>query len=463
MKMKIMSPLTLLFTNNLILQSTLVLFLTLSLSFLKIPILFLQGLHTYIHPDDVNPSAAPNGGVRAAIRRPGTSDHQELKPRKRSKEKFEFDENKAQIFRLKLTDGHLQTRLYFNQFRSAFNSTVIALSCFVLHNSLSVLEGSGIIVNGGTIVPILLGLASVCRVFISITRVSFEKSASKRSEKQLSVVLGFLGFLLGFVIVIELVPNWVLDFGFGSFDGFGKFLIATFMGCIAGSLYMPAGRCARAFWLGTDQIRCNLSIINCGWIARTLLYANFLLIIFTSLLWINPFANLLVNNHVDDKKGGAHLIGNADELVGNLGMSQSDFEKFRFWCLLVSGLLQIATLRPNLQMYLNEAVLSWYQRLHGGKVPDLDFSRAKVFLHNHYLCLVVLQFFAPPALVLLFLGFSQIDDNLLKNFQPVCSSFPCSALVKQVTLFMAWWINFVWAIFISASLVLYRRGVLYVS
>ena len=146
-----------------------------------------------------------------------------------------------------------------------------------------------------------------------------------------------------------------------------------------------------------------------------------------------------------------------------MGMSKSDFDKFRIWCLLASGLLQIVTLRANLQMYLNEAVLSWYQRLHASKVPDLDFSRAKVFLHNHYLCLVVLQFFGPPALVLIFLGFSQIDDKLLTNFQPVCSLLPCSALVKEIALFMAWWITFVWAIFTSASLVLYRRGILYVS
>ncbi|GMP84979.1 hypothetical protein CsSME_00038304 [Camellia sinensis var. sinensis] len=89
--MKIMSPLTFLFTNNLILQS---LFLTLSLSLLKIPILFLQGLHTYIHPDEVNPSAAPNGGLRAAIRRPGTSDHQELKPENNPKKNLNSTKTK---------------------------------------------------------------------------------------------------------------------------------------------------------------------------------------------------------------------------------------------------------------------------------------------------------------------------------------------------------------------------------
>ncbi|GFZ15314.1 hypothetical protein Acr_24g0015040 [Actinidia rufa] len=393
-----MSPLHFLPHNNLILQAILALCLSLSFPFFKIPIFFLQGLHTYIHPDDV--SHAGNG-PRAAIRRPGADP--EPKPRKKSKDRFEFDESQAQIFRLRLTDGHLQTRLFFNQFQTAFNSTTIALTCLWVHNFLS---GLRLCSKLGLILLLILGLKSL--------------------------------------------------------DGFGRFMVAALMGCIVGFLFMPAGRSARAFWLGTDQIRCNLSMIYCGWFARMLLYANYLLVVFTSLLWIKPFADLLVNKNADVRRESVS-IGNADELVGNLGMSKSDFDKFRIWCLLASGLLQIVTLRSNLQMYLNEAVLSWYQRLHASKVPDLDFSRAKVFLHNHYLCLVVLQFFGPPALVLIFLGFSQIDEKLLTNFQPVCSLLPCSALVKEIALFMAWWITFIWAIFTSASLVLYRRGILYVS
>ncbi|GFZ15316.1 hypothetical protein Acr_24g0015060 [Actinidia rufa] len=339
-----MSPLHFLPHNNLILQAILALCLSLSFPFFKIPIFFLQGLHTYIHPDD---------GFNGEI---------------------------------------------------GFEEVGEANECFI----------------------------------------------------------GVLGFVLGLAIVLEIGTNFVIDFGFKSLDGFGRFMVAALMGCIVGFLFMPAGRSARAFWLGTDQIRCNLSMIYCGWFARMLLYANYLLVVFTSLLWIKPFADLLVNKNADVRRESVS-IGNADELVGNLGMSKSDFDKFRIWCLLASGLLQIVTLRSNLQMYLNEAVLSWYQRLHASKVPDLDFSRAKVFLHNHYLCLVVLQFFGPPALVLIFLGFSQIDEKLLTNFQPVCSLLPCSALVKEIALFMAWWITFIWAIFTSASLVLYRRGILYVS
>ncbi|KAL5811163.1 hypothetical protein ACOSQ4_027731 [Xanthoceras sorbifolium] len=447
--------------RNLILQTTLSLSLTLLLTFLKIPIFFLHGLHTYIHPDNLaNNNNHQQNGLRPAIRRPsdsGSATGTELKRRIKSKEKFEFDENKAQIFRLRLDEAHLQSRMYFNEYFNSFIYSFLTFSCLLLYIYLEGNGESGILSNG-VVVVIVLGFVSLCKVLVVLARVSFERSASKRSEKQLSVVIGVLGFLFGLLICSGVLSS-VLDFDFGSVDGFGKISVAVLMGCIAGFLYMPAGKNARSFWLGTDQLRSNLEIFSCGWFGRTILYVNYLSIVFTALLWINPFAEMLVNNKVDGSEGANAAI----RLVGNVGLSPEDFAKLRLWCLLFSGAIQIVALRPNLQMYLNEAVLSWYQRLHASKVPDLDFSRAKVFLHNHFLCLVVMQLFAPPILVILFLGLSQIDGNLFGNFKMVCGLLPCSAFVKEAAVFLAWWVVFVWAVYTSASLFLYRRCILFIS
>ncbi|XP_043698212.1 transmembrane protein 161B [Telopea speciosissima] len=465
--------------KNLILQAALCLTVTFFLTILRIPTRFLEGLYTYIHPENLG-NDQNQSSVRAAIRRPQSTDsssgsglegyknlssreHSEPKKRNRSKDKFEFDESNAQIFRLRLVDSHLESRLYFAGYRDTFVYSIVALSSILLHRFLPVSEGSGTLVNGA-LVPVLLGLVAVCKIFVLLGKVSFERSASKRSEKQISILLGFLGFLSVLSIVFGVAPS-VFDFELDSVDGLGKFSIAVFVGCLTGFLFMPATKSARSFWLGTDQLRWNLSIISCGWIARMLLYINLLVIIFASLLWINPFAEMLVNKNSSDINGrhSSMRTRDSDKLAGNIGMAQSDFTKLRLWCLLVSGLSQIVALRPNLQMYLNEAVLSWYQRLHASKVPDLDFSRAKIFLHNYYLCLVVLQFFAPSMLVLLFLGLSQFEGDLFTKVPFVCGFFPCSVFVKEVALFMAWWVVFVWTLFTSASLVLYRRGFLYVS
>ncbi|KAG4912210.1 hypothetical protein JHK82_052790 [Glycine max] len=149
------------------------------------------------------------------------------------------------------------------------------------------------------------------------------------------------------------------------------------MGCLSGFLFIPTSRSARFFWLRTDQIRCNLSMITFRWFTRAILYANHMLVIFVALLWITPLAGIFINKGNGVVKSG---FGNVEKLAGNVG------------CLLILVALGSGA--------------CW------GLVPDLDYSRAKMFLHNRYLCLVVLQFLCPPVLALLFLGLSHIDDGV---------------------------------------------------
>ncbi|KAJ4875775.1 hypothetical protein Rs2_40793 [Raphanus sativus] len=437
--------------RNLILQTLLSLSLTLILYFLRIPIIFLHGLCTYIQPENLNQN---NSGVRAAIRRPSnnTDDHpkpnnEQLRRRNRSKDnKSEFDETNAQIFRIKLDEDHLRSRIYFTDYNSLLVVSSLSLSSFLLQNYFSLDDD-----DNGLLFPLVLGSIALCKVLVALAKISIERSASKRSEKRLSLIFAGLGFVFGIIISAGVFPRG-FDFRLGSVDAFSCILVSFSMACIAGFLYMPAGRSARSFWVGTDQIRSNLSIISCGWFGRMILYVNYVVSVFTSLLWILPLAEILVKRS-----------SNAGGLVGNVGFSSGDFGKFRVLCLWLSGLLQAMAVRPNLQMFLNEAVLSWYQRLHGSKTPDLEFSRAKMFLHNHYLCLVALQFVAPSVLVIVFLGLSQVELGSFAVSRLVCGSLPCSEFVGRVGLLMSWWVLFVWSAFASASLVFYRRGVLYVS
>ncbi|CAN0896981.1 hypothetical protein LINGRAHAP2_LOCUS18837 [Linum grandiflorum] len=442
-----------------ILEITLSMTLTLlSSTLLKFPILLLHGLHTYIQPD-VNPST-----TTAAIRRP--SAEADPPPKRKSKQskdnKFEFDENQAQIFRLKLDSAHLQSRLYFKDYWYSFTYSLIALSCLFLHKYFEQgdeeqVEGKklGAFANG-SLIPGVLILVALFKVFGSLGKASFERSASKKSEKRLGFVMGVLGFVIGLLICSSRFTTSVLDFELGSLriDGYGKFFVSLMMGCIAGFLYMGAGKNARSFWIGTDQTRSNMAIMSCGWFGRTILYANYIAVTLAALLWIHPLAEIF------------YSTGNADaeNLVGrSLGFRRSEFVNIRMWTLLGSGVVQIVALRPNLQMFLNEAVLSWYQRLHASRVPELDYSRAKVFLHNHYLCLAALQFFAVPVLVFLFLGLSRIDGSVRDVMCGSLLMMPCTAFTGEVAVFMAWWVVFVWTAFTSASLMFYRRGTLYVS
>ncbi|MBA0583758.1 hypothetical protein Gorai_014602, partial [Gossypium raimondii] len=399
---------------HLLLQTLLSLSLALILTFFKIPIFFLTGLHTYVHPEKAGSANNASSGLRAATRRPFSDSgsqldghhylssipNEELKNRNKSKVKFDFDENNAHIFRLKLEEGHLQTRLLFNEYRNSFDFSFLGLSCLCLSKCLGESEpGSGVLINGN-LIPVIFGFIGLTKAFLALAKISFENSASKRSEKQFSAIFGVLGFLVGIMICSGIGPP-VFDFHFDS----------VFCICLPARMHGSFG----------------LELIS------------------LALLWINPLAEILVNKN-------SYNGGVADKLVRNVGFSKLDFTKLRILCLLLSAVLQVVALRSNLQMFLNEAFLFWYQRLHASKVSDLDFSRAKILLHNHYLCLAVLQLFAPPVLVLVFLGLSQVDTNSFDKYNLVCGSLPCSAFIKEASLFMAWWIIFVWVVITSASL-----------
>lgn len=378
----------------------------------SLPSRALHGLHTYIHPDSLPAGSA--AAPRAALRPPSAD------PRRRSKlPRSDFDESSAQLFRLRLVDSHLQTRLFFPNYRTAFLSSAFALPLLYLRSA------------AAAPAAVVAAAAAAIYILISLAKTSAEPSASKRSEKQLSLLSAFLGFLAAMLITLLLSPS-VFDFKLG---GSAAPTAAALAGCLAGLIFIPSTRAARSFWLGTDQLRWNLSVVSCGAVSRFVLYVAIESNLFAPLLWIKP-------------------------LTAAVPEWSRAVEEYRIWVLLAAAVLQLLVLRPNLQMYLNEAVLCWYQRLHSSRAPDLDYGRAKVFLHNHYLCLALVQFLAPPVLVLLFLGLSQLRGNL---FSGVPNLEDYSALVKEIALFMAWWIMFVRAVLTMVTLAIYRCGFLFVS
>ncbi|XP_009393547.2 uncharacterized protein LOC135582437 isoform X2 [Musa acuminata AAA Group] len=354
---------------------------------LCLPSLLLYGLHTYIHPDN------PGGdGLRAVLRRPSGPDappDPKRRPRSSSASHHRvpgFDDGNAQLLRLRLSDSHLRTRLLFPSFRAAFVASAVALTDLAILRLLLPPDPSPAATTVGAV-----ALLAVAHLLLLLSKLSLERSASKRSEKELSFVAGFLGFLSALLIVFVLSP-YLFDFELGGVDaGSTKATVSVLAGVLVGLLFVPASRAARAFWLGTDQLRWDLAVVSCG------------------------------------------------------------------------ALNQLLVLRPNVQMYLNEAVVSWYQRLHASRVPDMDYGRAKVFLHNHYLCLVVLQFFAPPVMVLLLIGLSQVRSDLFGGLFFMGDLLHFSDLVKEIALFLAWWIMFAWSILTMSILTLYRFGFLFVS
>jgi len=125
--------------------------------------------------------------------------------------------------------------------------------------------------------------------------------------------------------------------------------------------------------------------------------------------------------------------------------------------------LQLLAARPAVQMYLNEAVFCWYQRLHASRSPDTEYGRAKVFLHNHHLCAVATQLVAPPLLVLSLLALWQVQGkDFFEGVDGLDWLVGWSVAMKEAALLAARWVVAVWSAVTVITLVCYKRGWLFV-
>ncbi|KAF8732720.1 hypothetical protein HU200_015055 [Digitaria exilis] len=205
---------------------------------------------------------------------------------------------------------------------------------------------------------------------------------------------------------------------------------SPFAGALASLAALPAARFARVFWLGTDQPRTGLAVLASSAPARLLLHLAVLVSSVASILQCCGF--------VDGAGQEVKLLAAA------------------------AG-LQLLAARAAVQMYLNEAVFCWYQRLHASRSPDTEYGRAKVFLHNHHLCAVATQLVAPPLLVLSLLALWRVQGkDFFEGVEGLDWLVGWSVAMKEAALLAARWIVAVWSAVTVITLVCYKRGWLFV-
>ncbi|KAJ4776602.1 Transmembrane protein 161B [Rhynchospora pubera] len=373
---------------------------------LHLPSFSLYSLCTYIYPDSA-PSSTPR-----AVLRPANS-----KPSKRNPSSTPFDTSAAQLYRLRLDHSALSSRHRFPSFHlSLLLSFSLSLPSLLLHyfNSSSSLA----------FFPFLFVFISATFLVVTLVRLSVEKSASRRSEKFFSL----FAFVASPIVALILIQFLSINPPPG--------IASAFTGLISALVFIPAARFSRGFWLGTDQLRFDLPVLSCSSIGLVLLYSTALVSLASPALFLKSFLP-------------PFFVATA--------------EAIQVPVLAVAAVLQILSLRAMVQMYVNEAVTCWYQQLHVTRISDLDYARAKMFLHNHHLCTVATQLFAPPALVLLLLGLSQLRGNLFEGVEFFQSFTDLSDIVKEMALFTAWWVMFAWSIVTMAILACYRFGLLLIS
>ncbi|KAJ3672462.1 hypothetical protein LUZ60_007183 [Juncus effusus] len=363
--------------------------------FLHLPSFLLHALCSYLHPDSA-PSATPR-----ALLNPNQNSSKKHRPTTTP-----FDASAAQLYRVRLTHAHLATRLHFLSFHlSLLLPLSLCFPSFLLHYFLR---------SSNTLFPFISICISLTFLVLTLLRLSVEKSASNRPEKLFALISLVLAPLIAFLIT-PLTPL-----------NSSALLSTTIVAIITPLLLIPSFQFASGFWLGTNQLHFDLPILSCSWIGFLLLYNTILVSFVSPLLFITPLLPPFMLKSV---------------------------EPYRVLLLASGALLQILSLRAMVQMYLNEGVVCWYQQLHGSRVADLGYARAKIFLHNHRFVMVATQLVAPPAVVLLLLAIYAIKGDLFESFD----------FVKEMALFAAWWIMFAWSVVTMLVLACYRFGILLVN
>lgn len=430
----------------------------------------------------------------------------EQKRKDKSKEKFRWEEGSSQIYRLTLTRTHLMGRLYFAEYDQVIVYAMVGLANLVSHEGLSLISHSLHMLQDEQarkfdIVPFMMGLFAVYKIVRLLAQVGWRTSTSRASELILSIGVGFLGFVVA-LCVLFFASSFVLDMGlesllthttslrsstnasdskwqtglFVSAPTLARLLISIIAGLLTGVLVAPAHRVVRAFWSGTDQLQWNMPMAKMGPVVRFLLHLNIALPVFVSIMWIKPMGELFVASEsphqeqiagVEGKIVAVYFWGKlllpapSDDWARDFGLSRNLFAKVQFLGLAVAGLLSAFLFRVNVQAYLNEALVVWYEGLHRSKVMNLELTRAKLLLNSYFLCRAAIQCFVPGMLVMLLVGMSRVWGDV--PLSVLAGSNPNLFFLRVVTLFLAWWATFSWSILTSVTLAMYRAGLLLVS
>ncbi|EFJ17623.1 hypothetical protein SELMODRAFT_420901 [Selaginella moellendorffii] len=124
-------------------------------------------------------------------------------------------------------------------------------------------------------------------------------------------------------------------------------------------------RYMKSFWIGTNQLGCDISVIKTSVWSQFLLNLGIVLPVVSTLLWLKPMADLLIRlpekNSIDHGSTGwqwqRRSLFEGKDWAGSVGFSPETFQDLKFVGMILTGVIQLLLLRINVQAYLNLGVL----------------------------------------------------------------------------------------------------------
>eukprot|EP00249_Psilotum_nudum_P022417 c28508_g1_i2 orf=401-2488(-) len=259
---------------------------------------------------------APSIKARAEGKSRNFSKFAKKKRKDGDKESFDSDQGSSQLLRFSLSDSQLRGKQHFQEYNEATIFSAFGIASLITRELLISISAPDTLKSSGgfrffgsnDLIPIIMASFAVFKISRLSGKVSWDRNSLQRIEMLWSCSVGVGGFL-GALAVLNLFSTTFIDFEFGKTPNMptqlegsleqkilpvSRLMIAVVAGLLSGILVGPARKGVRVFWLGTDQLDWNISVIKWGSVIHILLYLNVLMPLLTSMLWIKPMSEIFI-------------------------------------------------------------------------------------------------------------------------------------------------------------------------
>eukprot|EP00242_Pyramimonas_sp_CCMP2087_P002227 CAMPEP_0198230466 /NCGR_PEP_ID=MMETSP1445-20131203/114678_1 /TAXON_ID=36898 /ORGANISM="Pyramimonas sp., Strain CCMP2087" /LENGTH=435 /DNA_ID=CAMNT_0043911009 /DNA_START=177 /DNA_END=1484 /DNA_ORIENTATION=- len=381
----------------------------------------------------------------------------EQNPSLRKKSFKKTDGPEEQLMLIPTAPEGLLQRVFFSEFdRLVFFVSVVAAN-LMLVQVLYLVQPEKRAQNGGVVLTCFAVVAAATAVS-SLYRTQSNRLLTPAFERTLGQLAGG-GSALCSLVVLFAIPSEFLDFELEQATAaFNKSLksmhaqvpeipVALLMGTLpivagilGGVAVAPAVRAVRCYMLATSPPDWAEGQLTKSFMTKASFHLNMVVPLAVVVLWVRP------------------LVEQPLELSAELMVY------LRAGATMLAGGLMLAMLRPQVQSFLDNGMVVWYENLHGTtttsnqeKEKQAQYVRMHLELNNTMLCKAALQMFAPGVILVSFAALIW-QKGVMTNELPADTAFLPAILFKSVFSFLAWWLCCMWTLASYTTLGMFRYG-----
>uniref|UniRef100_A0A6T7WIQ3 Transmembrane protein n=1 Tax=Pyramimonas obovata TaxID=1411642 RepID=A0A6T7WIQ3_9CHLO len=386
-----------------------------------------------------------------------------LSQRKKSAKRTD-DEPEEQLMLIPTSAEGLLSRAFFTDFDKLVFLVSVVVANLLLGQALYLIQTEKRAQDGGAVLTCFAIVAVITATF-SLFSTQYNRFLTPQIERSMTYLVGGASFLCALLVLVS-IPTEILDFEleeasaavslsmkrnvlgrFGIVDGTAEVPVAVlqlilpiFAGFLGGAATAPAVRAVRCYALANSPPDWSEGHLSRGFFVKAAFHLNMVVPLAVVVLWVRP------------------LVEEPLELSPDLVVT------LRAGACMLAGLLMLGMLRPQVQTFLDNGMVVWYECIYGSATTSSAEKeklstnvRLHLELNSTLLCKVALQMLG-PAVILVSFATLIWHKGVMTQYLNTDFSFVPPILVKGTASFLAWWFCCVWTVISYVTLGMFRYG-----